>query len=470
MFKNTFIHNVVYAFLSQFISLSLSIIMSLFLPKMLGLTDYSYFQLFLFYSSYSGFLLLGLNDGIYLKSGGKKWSELDKKSIGIQWKLSIIFQMTCAAFVILFLLFTKSKLDEDRIFVIIATSFYMLIYNTWGYFGYVFQAVNETKIYSKSIMIDRFGFLICIIMLFLFKNQDYRIYIILYTITKFLSMIYILYLGKEIVYSGFNNIRKYLSQAFENISIGCNLMFASIASMLILGIGRMTIDATWGIETFGKFSFALSLTNFFLQFISQVSMVLFPTLRTMQNEKQEKIFEFMNEIMFLFLPIIYLIYPFIMKMLSIWLPQYNESLYYLGILLPICLFDGKMSLLYNTYFKVRRFEKQLLYINLLTMILSAILSFISVFLFRNMYFVLISMVISITFRSLISSYFIENQLNSYFKIENCTEVLYSILFMFLMYKVGSTYTFIILSVCYIIILVLYKEKLRNYIKFFHRGK
>ena len=49
-----------------------------------------------------------------------------------------------------------------------------------------------------------------------------------------------------------------------------------------------------------------------------------------------------------------------------WLPQYAESLRYMVILLPICIFDGKMSLLCNTYLKVLRKERQLFYFNLIS--------------------------------------------------------------------------------------------------------
>ncbi len=41
-----------------------------------------------------------------------------------------------------------------------------------------------------------------------------------------------------------------------------------------------------------------------------------------------------------------------------WLPEYADSLQYMGILFPIVIYEGRMSLLINTYLKTIRKEKQ----------------------------------------------------------------------------------------------------------------
>ena len=47
--------NLAYAIVAQGVGLLSSILASLVLPKFLGVDDYAYWQLFLLYSSYSGF-------------------------------------------------------------------------------------------------------------------------------------------------------------------------------------------------------------------------------------------------------------------------------------------------------------------------------------------------------------------------------------------------------------------------------
>ena len=76
---------------------------TLFLPRFTNLYNYSLWQLFIFYYGYLGFFHLGWNDGIYIKYGGYKYSELNQLSLFLQFWLLIIFQFFCAC-TILFLL------------------------------------------------------------------------------------------------------------------------------------------------------------------------------------------------------------------------------------------------------------------------------------------------------------------------------------------------------------------------------
>ena len=65
--------------------------MSLLVPKMLGVEEFSYWQLFLFYLSYVGLFHFGITDGMYLKNGGLTYDEINKKEIGSQfWFLFIL--------------------------------------------------------------------------------------------------------------------------------------------------------------------------------------------------------------------------------------------------------------------------------------------------------------------------------------------------------------------------------------------
>ena len=68
--------NALAAFASQGFSFLLSILTSLLVPKVLGVQEFGYWQLFLFYSSYTGFFSLGISDGMYLIEGGKSRTEI----------------------------------------------------------------------------------------------------------------------------------------------------------------------------------------------------------------------------------------------------------------------------------------------------------------------------------------------------------------------------------------------------------
>ena len=94
--------NLYYTVAANFATLGISVLLNLFVPKLLGVTEYSYWQLYVFYSSYVGFLHLGWIDGIYLKIGGEEYENLDKRNLGSQFWYLAIFECCISAFVILF--------------------------------------------------------------------------------------------------------------------------------------------------------------------------------------------------------------------------------------------------------------------------------------------------------------------------------------------------------------------------------
>lgn len=58
-----------------------------------------------------------------------------------------------------------------------------------------------------------------------------------------------------------------------------------------------------------------------------------------------------------------------------WLPEYTDSLMYMALLFPMCIYEGKMSLLINTYLKTLREEKAMLKVNLIALGFALILTF-----------------------------------------------------------------------------------------------
>ena len=183
-------------------------------------------------------------------------------------------------------------------------------------------------------------------------------------------------------------------------------MTANIASILILGVARFFIDRHWGVEAFGKVSFTLSLGNFALAFVAQISMVLFPMLRQNSEEQQQRVYCGIKRKLDLFLPIVLCFYCPIYYLVILWLPQYMESLRYMAVLLSICVFDAKMQMLCNTYLKVLRKEKVLRRINFVGMLASLVLAAFGTYVLNSMNFVVLAMLLSIALRSVISEIYL----------------------------------------------------------------
>jgi len=457
--KSSFYTNIAYAMLAQVISLLLSIIMALVVPKVLGLEEFSYWQLFLFYSGYSGFFHFGLNDGIYLREGGRDYNELDKKMIGTQFQLLFLFH--CLITIAVIILSTIYIEDFNRRFVWIAAAISLPIINAGLFLGYVFQAVNKTKLYSISVIIDKFLFIIMVIILLILRISDFYWFVVAYLLSKIISTIYCIWMAKDLLVILMKNYSEILKEVKINITVGINLMLSNISSLLIVGNSRFIIDKVWGIKVFGTVSFSLLISTFFLSFISQISMVLFPTLRQVDEHRLKEFYSDIRAILGVILAAIPLVYLPLYYLVKLWLPQYFEGIIYLALLLPLITYEGKMNLLCVTYFKVLRKESLLLKINFSSFLLSLIIGIVGGFVFENVFIVIFSILISVSFKTIISEIHLAKLMGSKVSNNIILESVLVIIYLLSVIYLTPISNFIIYMCAYGLFLYYNRDKVSN---------
>lgn len=418
--------NFLFAFLAQGISLLVSCATNLVLPKVMTVSDFSYWQLFIFYSNYIPCLALGLNDGVYLRYGGMKLSELNYKSVKSQYYFGILFQ-TILGIITGFVLVSFSKTFLRQL-VIILVIIYYLWFTIQNYLGYIFQAVNETNIYSKSIIIQRIIFLIAQVVLLFFTIRTAFAYIPFYILGVAAAFVFLRIKISPQFHKVHVDLNLGMREGIKSMKFGISLMIANICSMLILGIGRQIIDMRWGLIAFGKVSFSLTLMNFALTFIMQIGLVLFPALRRLKRKDLKNTYKKFNIRIFYILPIMYLLYIPAQAILKLWLPQYAESIDYLAIVLPICYFDSKMDLIGSTFFKVLNQQVNLLRINLVTIVLSSIIGITAAYIFNNMNILILGLVISIAFRSLLADFILSHMIGIRITMLDFFDIMMAIIF------------------------------------------
>ncbi|MDP4551666.1 oligosaccharide flippase family protein [Alkalihalobacillus macyae] len=450
-----FYSNLVFAFIAQLTSFLLSATMALIVPKILGLEGFGYFQLYIFYTSYVGLFHLGLNDGIYLKNGGAKYNELNFEKIGPQFWVAFLFHSFLAVIIIVL---SIVYIDVwDRIWVYILTAISIPLINSIGFLGYIFQAVNKTKIFSISVIIDKLFFILALTVMLVLKSDNFIIFIVLNILGKVISLFYCLKHGSRIIFVKMILSKEVFKEIFENVSVGVNLLFSNLASLLIIGFGRFVVDRQWGITEFSKLSLALTLATFLLAFITQISMVLFPALHQSGESQRRKFYVYSREFLGVTLSGLLLLYFPLKYFLYFWLPEYQDSLIYLIILLPLCSYEGKMNMLCTTYFKVMRKEKYLLKINFITLVISVILSYISGFIVQNILAVTLSILISIAFRSIISEIYLSKLMQSSVLSNIVKESTLVIVFIISNWYFDVLISFYIYLLAYMIFLLSYKK-------------
>lgn len=421
LFKSFF-----YVILSNFISVSISVLVVLIVPKFIGVTGYGYWQLYILYTSFVGFLHFGWNDGLYLRLGGYKYSEINKKLYFCQFYMLLVLQLLIA-FLGYFLVQLLS-FDVEKNYVLGMTAVCMVIVNSRYMLLFLLQATYRIKEYSFITILDRISYLILIAFLVILKAENYKYLILADVVAKLLSLAFASLYCKDVVFKIYRDIeiKLAISEMVENIRAGIKLMLSNIASKLVVGNVRMGVEGAWSIVVFGKISLMLSITGFLMVFINSISLVLFPFLRRVEEASLKPIYQCVRDVLTLVLMLFLLTFYPVSIGLGVWLPEYQDSLRYLLILYPIVLFEGKMSLLVNTYLKVLREESLLLKVNVFAITLSFILTYLSVRVFRSVDLAVFSILILVCFRSVMAEVYVQKILN----INLWRDVFFDVFFVF----------------------------------------
>ena len=449
------LENITYTFTANILTMLISIIMTLILPKFLGVTDYSYYQLYIFFISYVGFFHFGWIDGIYLKIGGMEYNDLEKSNYVTQFWMLNLLEIIIAAIISIFALFTIKNIDKS--FVLISTSVCGVITILRTYLLFILQSTNRIKEYAKYTRVDRFiYFALVIVFLFLgFKNYKIILYIDIFS--KLVALVLCANKMKDIVFGKLNISKNTLLEIFENISIGIKLMLANIASTLIIGVVRFGIQKNWDIETFGKISLTLNISNLLMTFINAVAVIMFPLLRREEESNLPKIYVILRNTLMIFLYMMLIFYYPIKLILSTWLPQYADSLRYMALLFTICIYESKMSMLINTYLKSFRKEKSMLIINTISLILSLILTISSVFILNNLTLAILSIVFLLGFRCVIGELVLTKIMNILIYKDIILETVLTAIFIISSWFINNMFCSIIYT-CFYLIYVFIKRK------------
>lgn len=382
--------------------LLISVVLTLLLPKVMGVESFSYWQLYLFYSIYASFSSLGWCEGLYLTYGGMEYSALPKKKIAGQFAGLAIYEVIFSLTAIL--VFTSLTDDYAKKLVILLTFmaalFEILRYSVQS----ILQTTNRIKDYAHVAAAERILFFFLAMLCVLTGHREFFHIILCEVISKFLAMCYVLFICRDMIFVRGLTFSVIVCESKKMVHAGYKLLCAIFASQLILGIIRFAIEHQWGTIIFGQVSLTLSIANMIITAISAISIVIFPMLRQMGEEKRQRLYAPIRTLLLLPQLLFLCLYPLILLVLGWWLPQYYNSLRYLAILLPFCVYESRNLILTDTYFKAYQRTGMLLWINVATIVLSCILTGISVYWLKSLDFAVITIVLLVSFKNVLSEY------------------------------------------------------------------
>ena len=451
--------NFSYVIGSNLLTVLVSSIVVLILPKVMGVEEYGYWQLYLFYLSYVGFLHLGWIDGIYLRYGGLDYNDLEKDTFFSQFILLMLYLTLLGALLLIGIpIFIR---ESSLKFVYTLLTLTMLFTNIRFLFIYILQMTNRLKESSYIISGDRLLYLVLLISFVVLGSRDSRVMVYADLIGRIVSLGYALYLCRDIALSPFSKFKLDLKEVFLNISVGINLMVSSIASMLIIGIVRMGIQKIWDIETFGKVSLTLSISNLMMTFINAVGLVIFPLLKRTNPDNLPKIYASLRNILMpLLFAILLFFYPLRM-ILNNWLPVYNDSLIFMALIFPMSVYEGKMALLINTYLKALRMEKTIFLVNLFVMCCSFVSTVFTALWMKNLTLTVLSIVVLLALRSIIAEMCLSRRISIDILTDIGFEILMTLLFITISWFLPIHTGFLAYLIVYIVYILLKLKDIKS---------
>lgn len=460
-----FVKQSFYAVSANLLSLLVSVLTTLVVPKFLGndIEQYGYLQIYLFYITYLGLLHFGWCDGIFLRDGGKEYKDLNRTLYSTQFWLFSAFELVITIIIIMIGLRYADNLDY--LFVFIAVALNVIVFLPRTMLQYFLQTTNRIKEYASITIFGRLVYGISIILILLFFSKNYKWFVIGDIIGKTFALVLSIYLCRDIVFTKPRDIGGAVKEAKINIIIGIKLTFANIASMLITGIVRLGIQQKWDVATYGKISLTLNVSSLILTFISAIAIVLYPTLRRIREDKLVQMYGVACSLLITVLFAVMALYYPVEIILTRWLPQYEDSLRYMAILFPMCIYSAKMTMLVQTYMNVYRLEKYILKVNICGVFVAVITTVVSISVFNSLTCTMIAIVINQIFRCVYAEWTLSKYINISILQDTIMEIALTILFIFSNWYIGKWEGIIIYVSGYFVYLYVKKNDLIYIIRY-----
>ncbi|MGX7038984.1 MATE family efflux transporter [Vagococcus fessus] len=463
MNKKSILKNFSYTFIANMVSLLVSLLLIIFVPKFIGVKEYGYWQLYVFYTTYVSYMSFGISDGFYLRHGGREYDELDKESLSFQYWFMVIYNVILdIAFVLTYMtLFT----DANKLYIIISVCVVGVMVVPKSLIAYSLQGSNRIKEFAIMLIIEKMLYFILVVLLLVSGKVDFQYYIIADIIGKLVSVIYGIFKTSDFVFYKFKMSRKNWFELVSNFKVGILMLISNLSSLLIVGIVRMFIEKKWGIEEFGKVSLTLSITNMMMVFVSAISVVLFPILRKLNVDQIKKIYAVLRDIITIPLLGAMLFYFPFKSVLVAYLPAYKVSVEYMALILPIIVFESKSMMLIVTYLKTLREEKALLVINVFMAILSLVSTITLTNYFHSIELMIVLITVLLMIRCLLLEVYLSKVISCSIVYNNFLILLVSIIFIYSSYFIKGYKGFFIFLITYSIYLVINRKNINSAWKF-----
>lgn len=391
----------------------------LVLPKLIDIELYGAWQLFLFYTTYMGYLSWGLSEGVILRYGGKT---LDSFPCGVIkthfFYLSLLLLPTFLGISLLAWVAYGFNLNFKIIaFASVSSIFYLLRM----IIVYSYHAVNRMELFAKCLLLERLTvFILSLAVAFLGIDSLLPLAII-DLFAKILSLILALVTARRFFAEPILPPNKARPEVYASFKRGIFVSLSALATVLVPAISRWTTEASFGLIVFSQVALAFSLVNLFQTFVNSFSMAFLPALkRNIQdvegNYRTSKMFAIpvASFSLLLYFPLSWIV--------QIWLPNFDDLPLYLAILFPMLIAEAKTRLIAAPFLQAIDRERQLSLVTISSLLIAVVLAFYSGFYLKSVVATVLSITIVVTLRALVLEFITDSHFGVYSFVGQTREV------------------------------------------------
>lgn len=425
------------------LTLVVSFLSVAFLPLAVSIETYGYWNLYLLITGFVYVLSLGLNDGVYLRQGGKDFQDLKWPVLSRLFGLLSVWTLIVA--LALFVILGYFTQVPTIIVVGLASSVPLMVLRS--FLTYLLQSTGRIAQYAVAIALDRGTFAVLLIIMLLIRPSLATL-VAIDLLAKMLSLAYACFVLRAVI-SGIckpANRTEVRRELRLSVGAGASLMIAGLASMATIGVVRFSIQGVWGIAIFASVSLALSAAHLVTSFVQAVALVLFPWLRRISKLEMKSIFGRIEIVLFLLSQAVLLAYYPLKLVFSLAFPQYADSLEFLFIFFPVVVYEARIALLVVPFCNALHRERVLLLINVAGMVLSGILVAIFAFYLENLLLTVLTMLIAQWARATAGEIFVRSTLGFPIVTATSIDTLVLVVFLATAFYVDSFYGLVIILV------------------------
>lgn len=384
---------------AQAVALGVGLIKSLVLPAAMTVEGFAYWQVYVLYSGFVGVCAFGYTDGVYLLYGGCEYKDLPFERLRGANRVYCVFLAALSV-----ALGCLSVLGGDGLrsfaFFFVAVDVFVLCLS--GLLTYVLQVTNQFRRYSLCTVVDKVIFLAAVVCLAATGFTDFRVFVVVDAATKVVALGFFVWFCRGVLFGRATALAASAHEALGYARTGISLMFANLSSMLISNLGRFIIDWLGDLASYAYYSFGNSVTNLVLTFVTAVSSVLYPKLKRVSDSELDSYYRRIDKAMLPIAAAGLLLYFPAFWFAGTFYAKYAPMLAYLNVMFVSAVFQAKMSILVNTFYKTLRMERRMLIANAQCVAAFAVMAGVSFWLTRDVWWIAASTAATAALRCVLS--------------------------------------------------------------------